>query len=232
VSAVPRWVTGLLAASLVVQLGVRAQTTAVIHGADDLPPVPSPALLRIFSMGEAATLGRVGMIYLQSFDYHGSNSIPYRKLDYHRLIGWLSSLQQIDPLNAYPLFAAARIYTEVPDPNRLRLMLDFIYVEFLKDPNRRWPWAAHAALVAKHRLKDSPLALKYAAGIDQMTTVAEVPLWAKQMQVFILEDLNEFDAARIMLGGLLTSGRIKDAGERRFLEDRLEQLERRVNAVQ
>ena len=75
------------------------------------------------------------------------------------------------------------------------------------------------------------LALKYARGIDSLTTAREVPLWARQMGVFILEDMNEFEAARIMLGGLLETGQIKDAGELRFLEGRLKALEERSGAA-
>ena len=41
-------------------------------------------------------------------------------------------------------------------------MLEFVYREFLLDPNRRWPWLAHATVLAKHRLHDLPLALRYA----------------------------------------------------------------------
>ncbi|MDH5578473.1 MAG: hypothetical protein OEZ09_08425, partial [Betaproteobacteria bacterium] len=59
-----------------------------------------------------------------------------------------------------------------------------------------------------------------------------VPLWAKQMEVFILEDMNELEAAKIMLGGMLASGRLEDPGERRFLKERLEELERRVASEQ
>jgi hypothetical protein len=46
------------------------------------------------------------------------------------------------------------------------------------------------------------------------------------MQIFILEDMNELEAARIMLGGLLDSGAVRDADEARFLRQRLEELER------
>ena len=44
------------------------------------------------------------------------------------------------------------------------------------------------------------------------------------MEVFILEDMNEFDAARIMLGGMLKEGGISDQDELRFLERKLEEL--------
>ena len=48
------------------------------------------------------------------------------------------------------------------------------------------------------------------------------------MEVFILEDMNELEAARIMLGGMLASGTIQDADEARFLRQQLEALERRA----
>ena len=231
VAAVPGWISAILVVCLLIQIGSKISSRSEALTAEDLPPPPRPEILRVLSLGEPATVSRLAMLYLQSFDYHGLNALPYRRLDYERLIGWLGSIQEIDPLNAYPLFAAARIYAEVPDPKRQRMMLEFIYTEFQADPNRRWPWAAHAALVAKHRLKDLPLALKYAQAIDRLTTTADVPLWAKQMGIFILEDMNEFDAARIMLGGLLASGKIKDPNERRFLESRLIDLKARLPAT-
>ncbi|MGE3571888.1 MAG: hypothetical protein AB7G71_12475, partial [Burkholderiales bacterium] len=98
---------------------------------------------------------------------------------------------------------------------------------FLEDPNRRWPWMAHIALLAKHRLKNLPLARRYAADIQRLTTTRDVPLWATQMEAFILEDMGELEAARVMLGGLLASGRLQDPAERKVLKERLEALEAR-----
>src|SRR6266852_3433500 len=106
-------------------------------------------------------------------------------------------LAALDPRSEYPLFLAARVYAEVPDEARSRIALEFVYQEFFKDPNRRWPWLAHAAVLAKHRLGDLALARRYAAAIDHYTTSEDVPLWAKQMEIFILEDLNELEAAKI-----------------------------------
>ena len=111
----------------------------------------------------------------------------------------------------------------------MRVMLEFIHEQFLLDPNRRWPWLAHGALLAKHRLKDLPLARRYAAAIDRHTRAPDVPLWARQMEIFILEDMNELEAARVMLGGLLESGRVQDPAEARFLKERLEELEARLS---
>ena len=159
---------------------------------------------------------------MQAFDLRG--------LDYARLRGWLGALLALDPRNPYPLFAAARIFSEHPDPARSRAMLEFVHEEFARDPDRRWPWLAHAALLAKHRLKDLPLARRYAADVARATSAADVPLWARQMEAFILEDMNELEAAKIMLGGMLASGMVRDPGEARFLKERLEELEARIAA--
>jgi hypothetical protein len=225
---VPGWLWGLLAASLAAQLSWQAARPPGAPAAEDLPPAPRSEALRLASFGEPEAAARLAVLYLQSFDLGGANSLPYKNLDYARLIEWLGSILELDPRSEYPLFLAARIYAEVPDPARSRTMLEFIYREFLRDPNRRWPWLAHGALLAKHRLEDLPLARRYAAAIQRHTTDPNVPLWAKQMEIFILEDMNELEAAKIMLGGLLASGAIRDPAEARFLKQRLQELEARI----
>jgi hypothetical protein len=216
----PAWVLVLLAASLAAQVALHAALGPPRLGDDELPPAPAPRALRLAAFGEAPAVARLGMLYLQAFDLH--------TLDYARLAAWLRALIELDPRGQSPLFAAARVYAEHPDPARARAMLELIHEQFLLDPNRRWPWLAHAALLAKHRLKDLALARRYAAAIDRHTTAADVPLWARQMEIFVLEDMNELDAARIMLGGLLASGRITDPAELSFLKQRLHELESRV----
>jgi hypothetical protein len=168
------------------------------------------------------------MLYLQAYDLGAGNALPYQRLDYARLVQWLRAIVDTDPRSEYALFVAARVYADVADPAKCRAMLAFIHEAFLEDPNRRWPWLAHAALLAKHRLQDLPLARRYAADIERLATDPGIPLWARQMEIFILEDLNELEAAKIMLGGLLATGRISDPQERRFLQGRLEELERKL----
>jgi hypothetical protein len=48
------------------------------------------------------------------------------------------------------------------------------------------------------------------------------------MEIFILEDMNELQTARIMIGGYIQSGKVKDPAELRFLDERLMQLEARM----
>jgi hypothetical protein len=226
-AAVPAWVYALLAAALAAQVAWRVPQVRA-GAAAELPPPPSLAALRLASFGEPEATARLAMLYLQSFDFSGGDATPYRQLDYSRLEAWLGTILELDPRSSYPLFSAARIYAEVPDAARSRRMLEFVYRQYLRDPNARWPWLAHAALIAKHRLGDMALARRYAQAIDRHTTARDVPLWARQMEIFILEDMNELEAAKIMLGGLLLSGRITDPVEAAFLKQRLDELEARL----
>jgi len=228
VVVVPAWILWLLAACAAAQVAWHDRLGAALQQSADLPPAPSVAALRVASLGEPGAASRLAAIWLQGFDSRGGNLIPYQRLDYSRLIGWLGAILDLDARGSYPLFSAARVYSENPDPAKVRLTLEFVLQRFLERPNERWQALAHAALVAKHRLNDLPLARRYASALERHVTDDSVPLWAKQMEIFILEDMNELDAAKVMLGGLLATGRIRDPAERRFLETRLEELKRRT----
>ena len=188
-----------------------------------LPPAPDAAVLRSASFGEPVAAAQMLLLYLQAYDNQPGVSIPFRDLDYGRVTGWLAAALQLDAHSGYPLMMASQLYGQVPDPARQRAMCEFVRARFLEAPNARWRWLAHCAIMAKHRLQDPALALRYAADITRHAGAASG--WARQMQVFILEDLGETDSARVLLGGLLANGEVTDASELHFLTERLQALE-------
>jgi hypothetical protein len=101
-------------------------------------------------------------------------------------------------------------------------MLEWVHRAFLEAPDRRWRWLAHCAIVAKHRLHDQALALRYADDIARYAGAASG--WARQMRIFFLEDMGEIEQAKVLLGGLLASGEVTDPHEIHFLTERLEAL--------
>lgn len=224
---VPGVVSLALILALAVHMIIRGTTPVRPLEPENLPTPPSIAVLRFMSFGDTIMLGKALMLYLQAFDFQGGRQMPLQRLDYNRVEAWLSRILDLDPDGQYPLMAAARLYAEIPDREKQLQMLEFIFRKFSDDPNRRWPWLAHAAVVAKHQRRDLPLARRYAAAIQKHATGEKVPLWAKQMEIFILEDMDELETARIMIGGLLESGQIHDPVEIRFLDQRLREIEAR-----
>ena len=227
VKVVPLSVWVLLLAGLAAQLawhGTRPPPTAT---ASDLPAPPGVDALRLSAMGDPIVLAKLLMLWLQAHDNQPGVSIPFRNLDYGRVATWLERILALDPRGQYPLLAASRIYGSVNDEERRRFILDFVYRKFFEDPNRRWPWLAHGAIIAKHGFEDLPLALEYAQAVSEHATGPDVPNWARDMPVVILEEMGELEAAMVMAGYLLSSGRVTAEHEKRFLLEKLEELERR-----
>ena len=227
-SSVPLSVKLMLGAALAAQLLWQAFQAPPQARAHDLAPAPALASLRLASMGEPIALSKALMLYLQSADDQPGVSRAWRQLDYKKVQDWLQRILELDPRAQYPLLAASQLYSAVDDPVRTRQMLEFVYARFAEDPNRRWPWLAHATLVAKHRLHDLPLARRYAHAIRTLATGPGVPDWARELELFVLEDMNEFDSEQILIGALIQSGQVTDPHELQFLEQRL----RRIAAMQ
>jgi len=219
---VPRAVGLLLAASLLAQLALAAFAPRPVARADDLQPPPAGVTLAAMRGFDALPSAHLLTLYLQAYDNQPGISIPFRDLDYSRVRDWLSTALDLDPAGQYPLLMATQLYAQVPDRARTRMMLEFAYDEFFVDPDRRWPWLAHGAIMSKHRLKDVPLALKFARAISERSTQA--PAWARQMHIFLLEDMGEYEAAKILLGGLLASGTVTDSHERILLLQALDRI--------
>jgi hypothetical protein len=222
VSQVPRPVLGLLVIAFCLQVAWQALQPRPSARAEALPAPAPVATLRAISLDEPIALAQLLTLYLQAFDSQPGISIPFRDLDYPRVIAWLDAILGLDPAGQYPLLMASQLYAQVPVEAKQRLMLDFVHREFLRDPDRRWRWLAHCAIVAKHRLRVMPLALSYADDVARHAPAASN--WARQMRIFILEDMGELDSATILLGRLLASGELTDSREIHFLSQRLEEM--------
>ena len=228
-SAVPLPVFAVLLAALALHIAMQWVQPRPVARAEALEAAPAVTVLRAASLGEPVAMAQLTALYLQAFDNQPGISIPFRDLDYQKVILWLETILALDPAGQYPLLLAAQVYSQVPDQARERQMLDFVRLEFLRAPNARWRWLAHATIMAKHRLHDDALALQYARDIAKYAP--EAPSWARQMQIFILEDIGEIEAARILLGGLLEGKQIKDEREIHFLMERLESMKSVENST-
>ena len=217
----------MLAAALALQIGWHAWRPDPRAEAHPLGPVPAAPVLQIAALGDQAALARLLMLRLLIHDRQPGASIPFRHLDYERVAAWLDAILDLDPRAGAPLLAAARVYGSVSDPRRQRTMFALVHRRFLEDPDRRWPWLAHAAVMAKHRLGDSVLALRYARAVTEHATGPHVPAWVRDMSALIAADIGELETARIIIGGLLHSGRVRDPREIRFLGARLAEIEAR-----
>ncbi len=196
-----------------------------------LPRAPADGYLKIAALGEEPLLARVLMLWLQARDTQPGISVPLKQLDYAKLRRWLAASLSLDPRTQYPLLVATRIYAAVSDPQRVRLMLDFVHQQFLRAPNQRWRWMAETSLMARHRLHDLPLATFYSRELTARATSKRVPNWARDMSVLQLADADQFEAAFRLTAQLIKDGRITDPHEIKFLEKQLDELQSQARKV-
>lgn len=192
---------------------------------DKLPEPPSVQSLAFLKASDSSFVYRLMLFWLQQFDVQSGQYVSYRHLDYQRVIAWLRLLDQMEPESQYPMLLATRIYTKVADKERLRMMLDYIYQGFKSDPVKNWRWLAEATVLARHRLNDQDLALIYATALAEETN-KEIPHWARDMRLIILEDKGEIEQVKLLVGGLMASKTITDTNEIRFLELLLHRLQK------
>ena len=228
VKDVPRPVVALLLLALFLQLGWHGLQDPLIAKAEDLAPPLSTRTYVLSSLGEPIAASKFLNLWLQAFDNQPGASISFHQLNYPRLTQWLDTSLELDPRGHYPMLVAARVYGSIKDPEKQRIMLDYIFYKFNEEPNKYWRWLAHAVITAKHELKDFELALKYANAIAEKATADNVPYWAKDMKIIVLEDMGEVEAARILVGALIDSKEITDPYELNFLTHKISVLEKKV----
>lgn len=168
---------------------------------------------------------RLLLFWLQQFDVQSGQYVSYRQLNYTRVIGWLDLLSRMEPESQYPMLLATRIYTKVADPDRKRLMLNYVFESYKLNPVKNWRWLAEATITAMHSLNDLELALVYATALANDNN-REVPYWAKDLRLLILEGMGEVEQVKLLVGGLLANKTITDENEIRFLGILLNRLQK------
>jgi len=228
VSDVPASIKLLLLLALVLQLIWHSFQDPVVAKAEDLAAPLSTRTYVMSSLGEPIAASKFLNLWLQAFDNQPGVSISFHQLNYPRLTQWLDTILELDPDGHYPMLVAARVYGSVQDHEKQRIMMDYIFYKFNEDPNKYWRWLAHVIITAKHELKDNELALKYANALAEKATGKNVPYWARDMKIIVLEDMGEVEAAKILVGALIDSGEITDPYELNFLTHKIAVLEEKT----
>ncbi len=187
-------------------------------------PLTEPLQLPFYnglSMGSEQLMGYLLAIRLQLHDNQAGQHFVYSMIDYDRLVEWLERISDISARTEYPMLLASRIYTQTQHRERLRKMLAFIERRFDDNPQLHWRRLAEASVIAKHKLEDLDFALRLAQKLAAQPESVEMPRWARDFEILLLADLNEFESAIAIIQALLQSGSITDPDELRFLREKL-----------
>jgi hypothetical protein len=195
-----------------------------------LPPVE---VLRVLSAGENYAVASALTLRLQTFDAQAGKALSIRKLDMDHVINWLAKISTLAPDFSYPLFLASRIYASTAHTKDTENLLDWVETRYPNAPAEHWPWLAYGVHLAKHKLEDRRLARHYAGTLRTYGQFLDVPQWALDLEVFLLKDLNELEAAQLLLGQLIASGSVDtDPRALAVMVADLEEIEAKIKSGQ
>ncbi|MBF0334528.1 MAG: hypothetical protein HQL38_15015 [Alphaproteobacteria bacterium] len=182
-----------------------------------VPPVPTPEAMDALGFGDRQALYRVLALGIQNTGDDGGRFTPLDRYDYVRLGGWFMALDGLDPVSDFLPVVAGYHYSNTPKRADILHVVTYLRHHARFDPKRNWRWLAHGVYLAKHRMRDQRLALELARELTDLD-VPDMPTWARQMQVFILADLGENEAARALMLALLKGDPNLSPEERNFMQ--------------
>ena len=183
---------------------------------------------RALSFGSDQLLSYLMILAVQMHDNQKGQHVNYSYLDYQNLKDWLFTIYTLNPRSDYPAFMATRVYSQVPDKSKIRLMIKLVEQLFENNPAQHWRRMTEACLLAKHQLKDLTLALELARKIADIPATIKLPHWARDMKLVLLDELNQLESAQLLISSMLQSSEIKDPDEIRFLRDRLLKIQQKM----
>jgi len=193
---------------------------------DILGPPPSSAIRQAFSFGDAQMLYRFWALNLQNAGDTGGRATPMRDYNYDYVLGWLTALRELDARGQYHLFLAARYFSQTPNLNDVRRIVEFIRADVAQSPNEKWYWLTQAVAMTQMRLQD----LRYALIIAEELAAydpPDAPAWVLMFPAVLLEKMGRFGEAKTAIERVRMQ-RWNDLreDERLWLEDFTQRLQR------
>jgi hypothetical protein len=195
-----------------------------------LPQAIAASDLRVLTLGEAAIAATALGHWLLSYDSRVGQIIPFEELDYGRLSAWLKTVSQLDPHSDYSSMVAAGVFIEVKDRQRQLTMIELVRQLFLNKPEVHWRWMTQVVMLSKYRIQDMSLALSLAKDLRAGSKGKQIPYWAGEMEIYLLQDMGELEAALLLTKAMIEEGTITDPDELRFLNRRIIELQAEIQA--
>ncbi len=173
------------------------------------PTVPQPPAERTVRTGfldDAAFAYRVWGLALQNFGSVGESQ-ALKDYNFSHLVSWFRVMDALDPRSNFVPFLAAYYFSATQDASQLTGLIHYLEEVGARPEPGKWRWLAQAAYLARHRMHDTPEALRLAKKLGSVYRPG-MPLWTRNLEAMFTADLGDRQAAY-----LLALETLKGAGE-------------------
>lgn len=189
----------------------------------NVPPAPSKAIASAAGLGDAQFAYRYYALQLQNAGDMGGRTQSLKNYNLQRIAEWLRLGSYLDPVSDVMPFLAAYYFGGVQEEAHDQLRPIVLYLEQAGDSpeGEKWRWLAQAVYLANYKLKDTALALRLAEKLKNMPN-PDVPIWARQFSLVVLEQAGEKQAAlALALQTIQTEGYKMDPNEIMYMADHI-----------
>lgn len=205
-----------LYAFLILQIMLWTQTKHFKPDFTIVPDVPSELSVKAFSFGDEQFYFRTLAFDLQNAGDTFGRFTALKLYNYPKLYQWFTLLAKLDNKSSFVPSIAAYYYSQTQNTPDVKYVVQYLEEDASRDLYNKWWWMGQAVYLANHKLKDKDWALKLAYKLAS-TPRNDIPMWAKQMPAFILEQKGEEEQAMQIIADILKNVDNIDQGELNFM---------------
>jgi hypothetical protein len=208
-----------LFAALVLNIALWQASSGLFAKWAGVPPVPTRQGAVMMALGDEEFSYRTGALTLQNLGDGGGLVTPIRDYDFEKLGRWFWLLNDLDPASDHVPMAAAYYFGGTRVPKDVAVVVKYLSVIGDSPVGEKWRWLAHAAYLARHRMKDLDLALELAYRLSRIQPLnRELPMWARQMPAFVLKEQGDKAASKELMEQMLLSEKDAPPQEINFMK--------------
>jgi len=168
----------------------------------NVPPVPSEFGSVVFALGDKQLAYRTYGVMLQNLGDSDGDTKPLTVYNYDTLGEWFMMMDHLDPRSDFVPLLAAYYFGATPQGEDLGPVISYLGHVGQYPGYEKWRWLAQAVYLARFRFKDNDIALKHAYKLSALHRPG-MPMWAKQMPAFVMNDIGDKEAALQLMTSIM-----------------------------
>ncbi len=168
----------------------------------NVPPVPPAQTAAFAGLGDREFAFRIYGNMIENFGIVGGLATPLKDYNFDRLADWFYLQYALDPQSDHGPFLAAYVFGASQDPSKIGPLILYLEKATEGGQGQKWRWLAQAAYLARFKRHDLDTALRLARKLAAFDN-PDLPAWARQMPVFVMNEQGDKEAALGLMVSML-----------------------------